>query len=139
MESRTRIVNAFMAATGASSAGVVTATTTSNLVDVRGAKRIGFLFRRANNAGGSSTFAVKGGMEDGSDASTPTMTTLNMLIDNVTNSNAQTLTRVASKAISNANGDVLLWLSPECAVAWLSVTATIASDGDAKCLILLEY
>ncbi len=36
----------------------------------------------------------------------------NMLIDNVTNTNAQALTRVASK-VRNANGTDILWFTPE--------------------------
>ncbi len=36
----------------------------------------------------------------------------NMLIDNLTNSNSQALTRVASK-VRNANGTDILWFTPE--------------------------
>lgn len=130
----------------------VTATTTSSKFYVGGAKRIGFLFRRAADAGGTSAFTVKGSLqarEDGSGAadafgnptggSGVTMTALNMLIDNVTNSNAQNLTRVNGKSIAASNGDVMLWLDPACLVNWLEITVTETADGTHSAWIICEY
>jgi hypothetical protein len=113
-------------------------TTTSNKFYVGGAKRIGILGRRADNSGGTTTFSVKTSMEP-EDTVTPTMTTFNLLIDNVTNTNTQNFTRVASKAIANANGDIFLWVDPSALVNWISVTATETSDGTHSALIIVEY
>lgn len=115
----------------------VTATTTANKVYVGGARRIGFLFRRADHGSGSSAFTVKGSLDENG-TTTPTMIALNMLIDNVTNSNAQTLTRVASKTLSS-NTDAILWLSPECVMNWLEVTVTETTDGTHSAWIVVEY
>jgi hypothetical protein len=128
----------------------VTATTTSSKFWVGGARRIGIMLRRADHSSGSSAFAVKGSLEPygigngGADAvgnklggTAVTMTALNMLIDNVTNTNAQTLTRVNGKTLS-ADGDAFLWLSPECLVNWLEITVTETTDGTHSAWIAIE-
>lgn len=107
--------------------------------------------RRAADAGGTSAFAVKGSLqayEDGAGTtdtfgnktggSGVTMTALNMLIDNVTNTNGQTLTRVNGKSIAASNGDAFLWVSPECLVNWLEITVTETTDGTHSAWIVVE-
>lgn len=113
----------------------VTATTTSNKIFVGGAKRIGFMLRRANHSAGSSALSVKVSMEP-EDVS-PTMTAVNMLVSNVTNSNVQNLTRVASISLA-ANGDAFCWLDPLCVVNWVEVTVTETTDGTHSAWVLLE-
>jgi hypothetical protein len=128
----------------------VTATTTSSKFWVGGAKRIRIMLRRADHSSGSSAFAVKGSLQAYADGrGTPdsfgnktggggvTMTALNVLIDNVTNTNAQTLTRVNGKTLS-ADGDAFLWLSPECLVNWLEITVTETTDGTHSAWIAIE-
>lgn len=113
-----------------------TGNTTSTNYPVHGAKRIGFRFTRTNHSSGSSTFTVNVGME-GTEA-TPTMVACNMLIDNATNTNSQTLTRVASKALAS-DTSVIVWLDPNCAVGWVNVAANTATDGNSTAYILAEY
>lgn len=102
-----------------------TSTTTSNKIWVGDCKRVAILLRGATMTSASGVFTFKGGF--GNDAgSDPTMTALNTLIDNVTNTNGQTLTRVASKTLTTAV-DNFLWLSPETPVTHLEITATLGS------------
>jgi hypothetical protein len=114
----------------------VTATTTSDKIFVGGARRVGLLLRRADHSSGNHVFSIKGSLDYGD--VTPVMTTLNVWIDNVTNTNSQTLTRVASKTLS-ANGDAFLWLDPNCFVNYIEVTATETTDGVATVVALCEY
>ena len=116
----------------------VTATTTSNKFYVGGAKRIALLLRRADNAGGTSAFTVKASL-DPADTVTPTMTALNLWIDNVTNTNSQTLTRVNGKSIAASNGDAFLFLDQNCIVNWLEIKVTETADGTHSAFIILEY
>jgi hypothetical protein len=104
----------------------VTATTTSNKFFVGGAKRIGVLLRRADHSSGNTVFSIKGSLDYGD--VTPVMTALNIWIDNVTNTNSQTLTRVNAKTLS-ANGDAMLWLDANAFVNYLEITATETTDG----------
>lgn len=109
----------------------VTATTTSDAMDVKYAKKITFLFTRSNHSSGSSTFTVEGSI-DGS-----TYVALNKLVTNVTNTNAQTPVRVASVALS-ANGSAMVSLDMQYdAYTHIKVTVTEVTDGThtAKCLI----
>ena len=115
----------------------VTATTTSDKIFVGGAKRVGVLLRRANNAGGTSAFTIKGSMDY--ETVTPIMTALNMWIDNVTNTNGQDVTRVNGTSIVNADGDKFLWLDKNCIINWLEITVTETSDGTHSAWVLAEY
>jgi hypothetical protein len=114
----------------------VTANTTSNKIFVGGAKRVGILLRRADHSSGSSAFTIKGSM-DYEDV-TPVMTALNVWIDNVTNTNSQTLTRVAGKTLA-ANGDAFLWLDKNCIINWLEITVAETTDGTHSAWVLAEY
>jgi hypothetical protein len=114
----------------------VTANTTSNKFFVGGAKRVGVLVRRADHSSGSSAFTIKGSLDY--DDVTPVMTALNVWIDNVTNTNSQTLTRVNGKTLA-ANGDAMLWLDTNCFVNWLEITVAETTDGTHSAWILAEY
>ena len=116
----------------------VTATTTSSAFYVGGAKKIAILFRRADNAGGTSAFTIKASL-DPADTVTPTMTALNLWIDNVTNTNVQGFTRVVGKSIAASNGDAFLFLSPECTINWIEITVTETGDGTHSAWIICEY
>jgi hypothetical protein len=136
----------------------VTATTTSSKFWVGGAKRIGLHYRRADHSSGSTAFTVKASLEPLEIANGPldahnnltggsaiTMTALNMLVSNVTNTNAQTRTRVNSVSLA-ANGDAIAWLEPDAIawlepdilVNWLEITATETTDGTHSAWIVLE-
>ena len=128
----------------------VTVTTTSSKFWVGGARRVGIHLRRADHSAGSSAFTVKASLEPKEAGNgTPdsysnrtggagvTMTAYNMLIDNVTNTNGQTLTRVNGKTLA-ANGDAFLWLDPACLVNWLEITVTETTDGTHSAWIVVE-
>jgi hypothetical protein len=129
----------------------VTATTVSDKYYVGDAVRVGLLLRRAANGGGTSAFTVKGSLQPLADGdggvdsfgfnkggSGVTMIAHNMLIDNVTNTNAQTLTRVNGKSIAASNGDVMLWLDPQFLMNWLEITVTETTDGTHSAFIIVE-
>lgn len=112
----------------------VTATTTSAAIDVQYAEKITLLLTRANNAGGTSTFSVSGSI-DGT-----TYVTLNSLIEDVTNTNAQNYVRTASVAIANADGNKIVAVDLENnSFKFIKVTVTETSDGTHSCKALIEY
>ena len=100
----------------------VTATTTSSPMNIEGLKRVGIQFVRADSGTGSSAFTVDGTV-DGNN-----WVTLNMLIDNVANTNAQTLTRVASKVLST-DTSALVWLDELTGLKAIRVKVTETTDG----------
>jgi len=111
-----------------------TDTTVSSKIWIGDFDRVAILYRRANHGSGSTAFTVKGGF--GADAAaTPTMTAYNMLIDNLTDTNAQSETRINSKTL-NADGDAMVWLDPACPVTHLEVTATETTDGTHSAFII---
>lgn len=120
-------------------ADTTTGAKTTNPVYVASAIRVGVLVRVGSHTSGNTVFTFKGGMEGGfgEDTVTPTMTALNMMIDNVTNTNAQSPTRVGSKTLS-ANGDALLWVDPSCLINWLEVDYNTTTDGAASVFIILQ-
>lgn len=82
----------------------VSATTTSDAIDIEGAKRVSLSFTVSNlSASGlaTSTFTFLASI-DGTN-----YVTYNKMIDNLTNSNSQTLTRVANQAIDSNTTDYL--------------------------------
>lgn len=83
----------------------VTATTTSSAIDIRGAKRV-TLFLDQDFVGGSALFSTTTFAVTVSTDKT-TFVTFNKLIDNLTNSNSQDLTRVASKVVDDATDKIL--------------------------------
>lgn len=113
----------------------VDATTTSAKIWIGDFDKVAVLCRRADNAGGSSTFTFKAGF-DSALAGDPTMTAYNMMVDNLVNTNAQFPVRLNSKAISAANGDVMLWMDPNYPATHLEVTATEVGDGTHSAFIL---
>lgn len=109
----------------------VTASATSDLMWVGDYKKVGILMRRSNHSSGSSAFTFQGGFAENAGDS-PTMTALNTLIDNLTNSNTQNFTLVNGKTLS-ANGDAFLWISPETPVTHLRAVVVETTDGTHRC------
>ena len=108
----------------------VTDTTTSEEIVIAGAKKVSLMLTRANHTAGSSTFTVEVSL-DGT-----TYVAYNKLISNVTNTNAQTKTRVASVALSsNTSSTVSMDLEND-AFYSMKITVTEATDGThtAQCL-----
>lgn len=112
----------------------VTATTVSSKIWVGDFDRVAILYRRANHSAGSTAFTVKAGFAQLASDS-PTMTAYNMLIDNVTNTNAQTLTRVNSKTLSS-DTDVMVWMDPAAPATHIEITATETTDGTHSAFII---
>lgn len=109
----------------------VTATTTSDPINIEDAVKISWFFTRANHSSGSSSFAVTVSVDG------ETYVTFSKLISNATNTNAQTLTRVAAVALSsNTTSEVAMDLEHS-TYRWMKVTVTETTDGThtAKCLI----
>lgn len=111
----------------------VTATTESAAIDIQNAKKVTFLFTRANHSSGSSAFSVTGTI-DGT-----TYVALNVMISNVTNTNGQNLTRVSSVTLSD-NGSSLAFLDlTSMCLKDIKITATETTDGTHTAKVLVEY
>lgn len=115
----------------------VTATTTSAAIDVREAEKITLLFNRSNHGSGSSTFTVEGSIDN--DATTGVFEPLNILIDNVTNTNTGTLTRVASCAFSNNDSKLYALDLEQFGFTFIKITVTEVADGTHTAKALVEY
>jgi len=110
----------------------VTATTTSEPINIENARRISLLLTRANHSAGSSAFAVTVSV-DGA-----TYVTFNKLISNATNTNAQTLTRVASVSLaSDTTSEVAMDLEHSI-FRWMKVTVTETTDGTHTAKVLID-
>lgn len=109
----------------------VIATTTSEEIVIAGAKKVSLMFTRANHAAGSSTFTVEVSL-DGT-----TYVAYNKLISNVTNTNAQTKTRVASVALASNTSSLVSMDLENDAFYSMKITVTEVTDGThtAQCLI----
>ncbi len=82
----------------------VSATTTSNAIDIEGAKRVTLVFSVSGVTGtglATSTFTFETSL-DGTN-----FVTYNKMIDNVTNTNAQNVTRVANQVMDTNGNDFL--------------------------------
>jgi len=100
----------------------VTATTTSDPIDVKYAKKVVMMLQRAAHSAGSSTFTVLGSIDGG-----VTYVALNILRDNATG----VLTLVANKVLS-ADGYALVALDLEnsgFALDYIKIVVTEATDG----------
>ena len=108
-------------------------TKTSEAIDVEYAKKITLLLTRANHSAGSSAFSVTGSIDG------VTYVTLNMIVDNLTNTNAQNYTRVASKTLS-ANGSALVGIDVKMiGLKYIKVKVTETTDGTHSCSAYIEY
>jgi len=115
---------------------VTAASTASGKIYVGDSTRLSLHVRRAAHTSGTSTFSVKIGMESPGTV-TPVMTAYNMLIDNVTNTNGQMLTRVSSKVLSG-DGDAFLFFDEAFKFNWIEITGAVATDGNASVFLLIE-
>lgn len=109
-----------------------TATTTSVPIDILGAKKISLVFTRADHSAGSTAFTVDVSF-DGT-----TWIAFNKLISNVTNTNAQTLTRVASVSLASNTSSVVDMDIATGAYSKMRVTATETTDGTHTAKVLIE-
>jgi hypothetical protein len=110
-----------------------TETTTSASIDFEGVRKATWFFTRADHSAGSTAFTVEVSF-DGT-----TWVGYNKLIDNVTNTNVQDLTRVATVTLSsNTTSTVTMDLEQE-AYPFVRVTATETTDGTHTAELVREY
>lgn len=115
-----------------------TETTTSPSVAIEHACKVSFIFKRSNHAAGSSTFTVEVCPENDNVADADsTWIAYNRLITNATNTNAQTITRVASVALSSDTTSIVS-MSPEDTFGKVRVVATEGTDGTHDAWILKQ-
>lgn len=110
----------------------VDATTTSGAIQIQGAKRITWYFQRTNHSSGSSTFSVDVSV-DGTN-----FVDYNKLISNATNTNAQTLTRVASVALASNTASIVSMDLEHDTFYSMKVTATEDTDGNHTAIAIIE-
>ena len=109
-----------------------TATTTSLAQNIEGAKKVTFIFKRSDHSAGKTVFTVTVSADDSN------YITYNKLIDNVTNTNSQNLTRVGSYDTGAANATKFYTMSPEDCFKYCKVTATETTDGTHNAWIIIE-
>jgi len=109
-----------------------TATYTSDPVNIENAEKVQLEFTRANHSSGSSAFAVTVSVDG------VNYVTYNKLIDNVTNTNAQALTRVASASLASDTSKHYTMDLTQDAFRFMKVTVTETTDGThtAKALVI---
>jgi len=108
-----------------------TATAVGQPIEVGNAKAISFVFKRSAHSSGSTAFTVEVSFDSGT-----TWIAYAKLISNVANTNAQTLTRVASVSLTS-NTTVLYTMEPE-AITHVRVTATETTDGTHDAWVLVK-
>ncbi len=110
--------------------------TTVRSIAVPSCKKMGLYFVRSNHTGGNTVFSVQISCQPPATVA-PTFVTCNLLVDNVVNTNAEELTRVASKTL-NANGGAYVFLDPAVMCSFLQVTATVTTDGKSSAYLIYE-
>lgn len=111
----------------------VTATTISSNINIEGATRITLMFTRANHSSGSSAFDVDVSVDG------VTFVDFNKLISNVTNTNAQNLTRVGSVTLSSNTTEVYTMDLGQDVYKYMRVTVTETTDGTHTAKALICY
>lgn len=110
----------------------VTETTESNAIAVNGAKKITLAMTRADHTSGSSAFSVTGTV-DGT-----TYVTLNKLITNVTNTNAQTKVRDSSVTLGSDGSELASIDVEDLALLAIKVKVTETTDGTHTAKVLIQ-
>lgn len=108
-----------------------TADKTTGAINILGAKRVVLFCKRASHTSGNTVFSAVVGV-GGNEI------TYNKWISNVTNTNTQTLLRVASLTLSAATNGFLT-MSPEDTFETIKVTADVTTDGANSAWLILDY
>ena len=111
----------------------VVATTTSAVIPIKNATKITLQFTRADHSAGNTAFTVTTSLDDS------TFVAFNMLIDNVTNTNGQQLTRVASSTLSSNTTKFYSMDLTSFNFSSMKITATETTDGTHTAKALIEY
>jgi len=111
----------------------VTATTTSDAINVENAKKVTLMFVRANHSAGKTVFTVTASV-DGT-----TFVAYNKLISNAVNAISEGLTRVASYDTGTANATAIYSMDlANDTFKEIKVTATETLDGAHSCKVIIE-
>lgn len=108
-----------------------TADYTSDSIKISQADKVTFVFQSSDISSGNGIFSVEVSI-DGAN-----WITYNKLIDNVANTNAQTLLRVASKTLST-NTLVFVSMSPEDVFEFCRVKLDMTTDGTYNAWVLRQ-
>ena len=108
------------------------ATTTSQAINVENAEKVTLLLTRTLHSSGSTAFTVTASV-DGT-----TFIAVNTIVDNVTNTNAQDLTRVASATLSSNTSKMYALDIANFGYKEIKVVATRTTDGSATAKVLIE-
>ena len=111
----------------------VTATTVSDVINIKYAKKVTFLFRRADHVAGSSIFSIQSSIDGETYKDDATM------IPNSPNSASQNVVREISRTLtSNDTKHCALDLENFCYES-IKVKVTEVTDGTHTCKCLVEY
>jgi hypothetical protein len=105
--------------------------TTTGGIDILGASKVTLFCKRASHTSGNTVFSATVGVGADSIA-------YNKFISNVTNTNAQMPTRVASLTLSSATQGFLT-MSPEDVFENIRVTADVTTDGVNTVWLIAEF
>lgn len=108
-----------------------TADKTSDAIKTKGAEKISLFFKASSITSGNGIFTVEVS-PDGTN-----WIAYNKLIDNLINSNVQTLTRVASKTL-NSNTSVMVTMDPNDVYQFLRVKLDMTTDGTYDAWVLVQ-
>lgn len=111
----------------------VTATTTSQPVNIADAKKVVLVYKRSNHSSGKTVFSATVSV-DGTN-----YITYNKWIVNVVNAISEGETRVASVDTGAANATGFLTMSPEDGFLDIKVTATETTDGTHAAWLYIEH
>lgn len=104
---------------------------TTEAIDISGARNVTLFCNRASHTSGSTVFSATVGVGT-------SFVAYNKFISNVTNTNAQTLTRVASLTLNSAASGFLT-MSPEDSFEFIKVTANVTTDGVNTVWLIADY
>lgn len=114
----------------------VTATTTSSGTFVGNATKLALVLTASAISAGNGVFTFDVSMDPVGTAS-PTWVSYNRVVDNVTNTNAQTDTRIASKTLSS-NTSVVLFVPDADLFNLFRTTVTRTTDGTYTAKLLVQ-
>jgi hypothetical protein len=110
---------------------------TTNPQYVGDAKRVGVLLLRSAGASGNTVFTFKGAIDGIDGVTAPTMVPLNVMIDNVANTNVQQMTRIGSKTVSTVANDIV-WLDEDAILSYLEIDYNSTTDGTVTIILVAE-
>jgi len=111
----------------------VTATTTSQKIDLRGVRKATWFFTRADHDSGDTEFTVD------VYADADTSVTYAKLMTNAAATNSQTQVKVASVTLSSDTTESYTMDLAQDAYQYMTVTATETDDGTHTAKVVLEY